>query len=102
MTTDYKPMKPSAFERHIQTAIQILLVALLLWAGTELVKLGQQSAVLQERLTHQAATLAEMRRELKDWGDTYYRSSDAQRELDGIETRIDELDSRVSALEATP
>ncbi len=99
MTTDYKPMKPSAFERHMQTAIQVLLVGLLLWAGTELVKLGQQSAVLEERLTTQGTMLYELRQELKVWGETYYRATDARRELDHIETRIDDLNGRVSALE---
>lgn len=92
-------VKPSVFERHMQTGIQVLLVALIIWAGTELVKLGQQSAVLEERLATQGMTLIEMREELRSWGDTYYRTVDAQRELNEIEVRIDDLNSRVSALE---
>lgn len=92
-------VKPSAFERHMQTGIQVLLVALILWAGSELVKLGQQSVVLEERLTMQGLMLQEMRHELKSWGDTYYRATDARRELDQIEARIESLHSRVSALE---
>ncbi|WP_144982937.1 MULTISPECIES: hypothetical protein [Halomonadaceae] len=92
-------MKPSVFERHMQTGIQVLLVALILWAGSELVKLGQQTVVLEERLTMQGLMLQEMRHELKSWGDTYYRTTDARRELDQIEARIDSLHSRVSALE---
>ncbi|MGY0555393.1 hypothetical protein ACW17M_19445 [Vreelandella sp. 2A-K22] len=92
-------MKPSVFERHMQTGIQVLLVALIIWAGTELVKLGQQSVVLEERLTTQGLMLNELRQELREWGDTYYRTTDARRELDEIEGRIDNLNSRVSALE---
>ncbi|GAA0710989.1 hypothetical protein GCM10009022_44050 [Vreelandella titanicae] len=46
-----RDVKPSVFERHMQTGIQVLLVALIIWAGTELVKLGQQLVVLEERLT---------------------------------------------------
>jgi len=99
MAAEERNVKPSVFERHMQTGIQILLVALIMWAGTQLVKLGHQSVVLEERLTNQGALLNEMRIELKEWGDTYYRRADAQRELDGIENRIDDLDSRVSALE---
>ncbi|MCC5904049.1 MAG: hypothetical protein JJT87_19230 [Halomonas sp.] len=95
-------MKPSVFERHMQTGIQVLLVGLILWAGSELVKLGQQSVILEERLTMQGLMLQEMRQELKSWGDTYYRTVDARRELDQIETRIDSLNSRVSALENRP
>lgn len=92
-------MKPSVFERHMQTAIQVLLVALILWAGTELVQIGRQSAVLEERLATQGLTLQQMRQELRSWNDTYYRKADAQRELDEIENRIDNLHDRVSALE---
>lgn len=95
-------VNPSVFERHMQTGIQVLLVALCIWAGAQLVKLGQQSVVLEERLATQALTLHEMRQELRSWGDTYYRTADAQRELSDIETRIDNLHSRVSALEGGP
>lgn len=94
-----RDVKPSSFERHMQTGIQVLLVGLILWAGSELVKLGQQSVVLEERLTMQGLMLQEMRQELKSWGDTYYRATDARRELDEIESRINNLNSRVSALE---
>jgi hypothetical protein len=94
-----RDVKPSVFERHMQTGIQVLLVALIIWAGTELVKLGQQSVVLEERLTTQGLMLNELRQELREWGDTYYRTTDARRELDEIEGRIDNLNSRVSALE---
>lgn len=95
-------VKPSVFERHAQTAIQILLVTLILWAGTELVQIGRQSAVLEERLASQGASLESLRLELRTWSDTYYRASDARRELDQIETRIENLNSRVSALEVRP
>lgn len=89
----------SMFERHLQTAIQVVLVALILWSGSQLVQIGQQSAVLEERLTTQAEQLSELRRELKEWSDLFYRRTDAERELDQIESRIDNLDRRVSSLE---
>lgn len=92
-------VKPSVFERHMQTGIQVLLVALIIWAGSEIVKIGQQSVVLEERLATQGMILQEMRMELRSWGDTYYRTVDAKRELNEIESRIDNLGSRVSALE---
>lgn len=92
-------VKPSVFERHMQTGIQVLLVALIIWAGAQLVSLGQQSVVLEERLTTQGIMLMEMREELRSWGDTYYRTVDAKRELNEIESRIHDLDSRVSAIE---
>jgi len=92
-------VKPSVFERHLQTGIQVVLVILLTWAGTELVALGKNTAVLQERLVHQGQQLSDMRRELREWSDVYYRQSDAERDLDDIRRRIEVLDSRVSNLE---
>lgn len=92
-------VKPSVFERHIQTGIQVVLVILLTWAGTELVALGKNTAVLQERLVHQGQQLSDMRRELREWSDVYYRQSDAERDLEDIRRRIDILDGRVGALE---
>lgn len=92
----------NVFERHLQTGVQLILVALVLWAGSQLVAIGQQYAVLEERITAQGALLTELRAELKEWGELYYRRSEARRELDAIEDRIRSLDGRVSALEATP
>ena len=97
--TQERNVRPSIFERYMQTGIQVLLVTLIIWAGSELVKLGQQSVVLEERLTMQDLMLQEMRHELKSWGDTYYRTVDARRELDNLEGRINNLNSRVSELE---
>lgn len=90
----------SMFEKHFQTGVQVVMVALLLWAGRELVALGQSSAVLEERLAAQGALLTEMRQEMQEMSDVYYRRTDARRELDAIESRINGLDSRVSDLES--
>ncbi|MFG6159642.1 hypothetical protein ACGTNG_12620 [Halomonas sp. 1390] len=87
-------------ERHFQTGVQMVMVALLLWAGRELVALGQSSAVLEERLAAQGTLLAEMRAEMQEMSQVYFRRADARRELDAIESRIEGLDVRVSELEA--
>lgn len=89
----------SVLERHIQTAIQVLAVALLMWAGKALLDLSQTVAVLEERITAQGATLIDMRSDMRDMSDTYYRKAEAQRDLDAIERRIGRLDGRVSQLE---
>ena len=39
-------VKPSVFERHLQTAIQLILVALLAWAGLKLVELGENLSLI--------------------------------------------------------
>ena len=87
------------FERHLQTGIQILLVALLAWAGLELVNLGKNTAVLQERLAYQGQLINELRGELRDWSGLYYRKSDADREIGGLKNDVRRLNERVSDLE---
>lgn len=89
----------SMFERHLQTAIQILLVALLGWSGLELVNLGKNTAVLQERLTAQGKLINELRGELRDWSGLYYRKSDAERDLLTIRRELQRLDERISHIE---
>ncbi|SFU01426.1 hypothetical protein [Halomonas saccharevitans] len=90
----------SIFERHLQTGIQLLLVALLGWAGLKLVTLGENTAVLRERLTYQSEQLASLRRELRNWSDLYYRKGDAARELGDIKSDIASLEARVTELES--
>lgn len=99
MTTSREREERSIFERHFQTGVQVVICALLLWAGRELVSLGQSSAVLEERLAAQGAMLSEMRAEMAGMSDVYYRRDDARRDLDLIENRIDQLKDRVSGLE---
>lgn len=90
---------PTVFERHLQTGIQILLVALLAWAGIELVNLGKSTAVLQERLVYQGQLINDLRSELRDWSGLYYRKSDAEREIGSLKNDVRRLNERVHDLE---
>lgn len=87
------------FEGHLQTGIQLLLVALLGWAGFELVDLGKSTAVLQQRLTYQGEIISELRAELRNYGDLYYRKDTAQRQISELQDSMGELESRVTDLE---
>ncbi|MDR5868088.1 hypothetical protein [Halomonas koreensis] len=89
----------SMLERHLQTGIQLLLVALLGWAGLELVALGKSTVALQERLTYQGEQITSLRRELRDWSELYYRQSDADREIGGLRAAVHDLETRVTNLE---
>ncbi|PAU73271.1 hypothetical protein [Vreelandella alkaliphila] len=90
---------PTMLERHVQTTIQVILLALLAWAGVELVNLGKSTAVLQERLVYQGQLINEMRRELREWSDLYYRKTDAEREFRTLRTNVSALDQRLQQLE---
>ncbi len=92
-------VEPSVFERHLQTGIQLTLVMLLGWAGLKLVDLGENTAVLQERLVYQGEQISSLRRELREWSNVYYLKADAARELSQIKDNVSDLDRRVSKLE---
>lgn len=92
-------VKPSVFERHLQTGIQILLVTLLAWAGLKLVELGENSARLQERLTYQGEQISFLRRDLREWSNVYYTKTDAEREIGALQSDVRNLNQRVTALE---
>ncbi|MBZ9576720.1 hypothetical protein [Modicisalibacter sp. MOD 31.J] len=94
-------MKPNVFERHLQTGIQLILVALLGWAGLKLVSLGEDSAALRERITYQGAQIASLRSDLRDWSNLYYRKADASREIGALQDDVRALKQRVSRLEET-
>lgn len=90
---------PSMFERHLQTAIQLLIVAVLSWSGVELVNLGRTVAVLEERQIHQGRALDELSRDLREFSGLYQRKSDADRELTAIKGNLSNLTGRVRQLE---
>lgn len=92
-------VKPNVFERHLQTGIQLTLVALLAWAGLKLVTLGEHTAVLRERLVYQGEQIESLRRDLRDWSNLYYRKADADREIGTLKADVQSLRERVLSLE---
>jgi hypothetical protein len=75
----------SAFERHFQTGIQLLLIALLLWAGQQLVQTGTRVVSLEVKVTAlEMAMTSNM--------DDRYRARDAARDFEGIRREMAEKD----------
>lgn len=98
MTRDAN-MKPSVFERHLQTGIQLILVGLLGWAGLKLVTLGEDNAVLRERIAYQGEQIISLRRDIREWSNLYQRKSAAEQRANEVNERFDAIDQRLSALE---
>lgn len=89
----------SMLERHLQTGIQLLLVGLIGWSGLKLVALGEHIAVLQERQLNQGRQIENLRRDLRDWSNLYYRKTDASREIGSLKGDVHRLGERVTELE---
>jgi hypothetical protein len=78
-------MNGSAFERHFQTGIQLLLIALLLWAGQQLVQTGTRVVSLEVKVTAlEMAMTSNM--------DDRYRARDAARDFESIRREMAEKD----------
>ncbi|MGQ0335699.1 hypothetical protein [Halomonas elongata] len=96
---EYRHRRPFEFERHLQTGIQLILVMLLGWAGFKLVTLGEDNAVLRERIAYQGEQIESLRRDLREWSNLYYRKSDAEQRAEEVDSRLDALGERLSTLE---
>jgi len=72
-------------ERHIQTAIQVILVALIFWAGQQLVQTSHRVVSLEVKV--QA-----LEHSMTGNMDDRYRARDAQRDFDAIRREMSEKD----------
>ena len=70
----------SPLERHLQTGIQVILVALLIWSGQAIIELKDKMARVEEKLTSLQASTADR-----------YPKSQAVIELNEIRNKVNDL-----------
>lgn len=78
----------SPLERHVQSGLLVLVMALLGWVGNSLVSLGRSVAVIETQMGSFGAQIAGM-----------YRTSDAQRDMADVGRQLDEIRRRTDKLE---
>ena len=76
-----------AFERHLQTGIQLLLIALVVWAGQQLVQTGTRVVSLEVKVT--ALEMA-----MNSNMDDRYRARDAQRDFEAVRREMAQTEHR--------
>ena len=84
MTSEKSIVTSNSFERHAQTALVLLLVALLLWVGNT----TQQTAVTVAKMSVELAYLKEAAEE------PILVHSDLARQMSDLQRRVTELESR--------
>ena len=77
------PEQRNTFERHFQTAIQITLVALIIWAGQQLVTTSHRVVSLEVKVGALEAAVMQ-------GTDDRYRARDAQRDFDAMRREMTE------------
>ncbi len=85
----------SVFEKHVQTGIQIVLVALLIW----MVGTTQQTSVDVARMTVQIELLQDSVKSLRAHEDEAYTQTDAARDISLIRRDLESLAKRLERLE---
>lgn len=95
--SDQNEQKPvsSIFERHLQTGIQALLVAVCLWMASTI----NSSSVQIAELSVEVRNLREQLTNLQTQASSGYNSSEAQREHDRLERMINNNASAIRNLE---
>jgi hypothetical protein len=86
----HKEMNP--IERHLQTVLQAVAVAMLLWAGTSIQDAREKIARMEERIS-------EFRVQLTAASDGRYRTNDAARDFAITAAQMNALERRIETLE---
>ncbi|MDT8894198.1 hypothetical protein RSO41_05980 [Halomonas sp. I1] len=87
------------FERHLQTLLLTLVAGLIAWQGITTLKLIETTARQDERISQLITMTEQLRNDLRDADSQYMTNHDARIYRDQLNSRIDDLDNRVSRLE---
>lgn len=88
-------------ERHIQTVMLGLVIALLGWSGNTTLTLIETTARQDERITQLINLTEDLRTDLRNVGSEYMTISDAALYRDQMNGQLDALNERVKRLENT-
>jgi len=83
-------MVPSPLERHLQTAIQVVLVALIIWFGQSTLDVKDKVARLEEQIRS-------LQRDISNAAADRYTGSQATRDFDSIGNRLSLLERSVES-----
>lgn len=92
------PVKP-IIERHLQTLLLGLVVALLGWSGNTTLKLTENGARQDERITHLIALTEQLRQDIRTVDSQYITRREAEMYRSSMLNRVGEVESRLTKLE---
>ena len=95
MTGRDMPQRPSGLEKHAQTIIGSVILALLVWVGTVVAEIPAQNATVNAKLE----SMQEDIKDLQQRAGTRYTKADAQRDWFRNDKEISEIKERLKAIE---
>lgn len=93
--TDNTP-SPRPIERHIQTILTALILAILVWVGSTLIDVSEQQAVQVVQIQALNERIAEMKESTRD----RYTRSDASRDKEAMQERMKSFERRLDQVES--
>jgi hypothetical protein len=87
-------------EKHVQTIVVGVCMALLLWAGATMIDMKERQSRLEEKMTGLIAMVTSLQGQLVVAAEDRYRSVDARRDFESRDKRIEAHDARIDRLEA--
>jgi hypothetical protein len=96
MTTETEDNKSTVFERHAQTVLGAVVVAILGWSGFTLNNLSVSVAQLTERVSAIQGNMTILQSQTTD----RYTRQDAVRDLGAVQRSLEDHTSRIRALES--
>jgi hypothetical protein len=83
---------PRGFERHAQTVVQGVILVLVVWVGFSMVDMRERVVRLEERV-------GDLKTQIASGSDRRYLSTDAARDLELRDQRMNAIERRVDAME---
>ena len=78
-------------ERHVQTVLGAIIIALILWVGNTLTTNQTQMAIMQTNLTVLTDEVSKLRLKVEQGVDDRYRASDARRDFADVWDAIKDI-----------
>lgn len=91
--------RKSDVEKHIQTIIAAVLLALVLWAGSTMLDVRDRMTKLEAGGVALQAQVAALQVQLTAASDDRYRASDARRDFEARDRRMEKYEERLDRLE---
>ena len=96
---DNKMTPRPIIERHIQSFLLSVIIALAVWQGSTTFRLSEISARQDERVTHLISLTEQLRQDLRNIDAAYLPRREAEMYRNETDRKLEELSNRVGRLE---
>lgn len=89
----------SAFERHLQTGLVVLVVGVMSWVGVSVNETSRSMATMQERVSWMSDSIKDLKTQLAETSNGRYTINDAERDKALYDRRLVQVERRIEVIE---